>query len=91
MIGKTLALSRAGAIWPPSEMDWRAASMALATTWLPEVSRTISNEVSTGTPERVKAPKVRQKRATADFWIRSPKMGSLRASASMVSLPAGVR
>ena len=41
--------------------------MALAITWLPDVSRTISKQVIMGTPERVNEPKVRLKRAIEDF------------------------
>ncbi len=71
----------------PWLMDLLVASMACWMTLLPAVREVISRPCRMGTPEPIRVPRVRVKRATPDLRITLPRMGMRRAALSVTTRP----
>ena len=87
MDGKTPVSSRGPAMVLPSSMLLRVAMMASSMIAFPEVRAVISRPSRIGTPDWIRVPRVRQKRATEILRIRSPSTGSFRVNWSICRRP----
>src|SRR5438874_2380848 len=90
MGGKTLLSMSGSAIVCPLEMLCRAFMMACSTTLLPAVRAVMVSASRMGTPEETSVPRVRVKRATADFRMRGPKIGTRSRARSIATWPCSV-
>ena len=68
----------------------RAIMMACSTTRLPPVRAVMASASRIGTPDEMRVPRVRVKRATEDLRMRSPKTGTFSRSRSMIIRPLSV-
>src|SRR5262249_39852379 len=91
MGGKTLLSVRGSAIVRPLAMLARDDMIARSTTLLPAVRAVMTRASRIGTPEDTRVPRVRLKRATADFRISAPNTGTRRRKRSIQKWPSSVR
>src|SRR5438034_10090318 len=87
--GKTgVAFSGSDSV-PPAVTCWRACITAFSTTRLPAERAVMSRPSRMGTPEEIRVPSVRVKRATATLRISMPMTGTFSAKVSITGRDQG--
>ena len=71
----------------PASTDFLTPMIASSTTAFPAVLAVISRPSRIGTPDAVSVASVRQNRATAIFFMMSPRTGVFRMSPSITRRP----
>src|SRR5207244_12611688 len=89
MLGKTPDSLNGSTIVRPSSIAFRTFIKASSRTALPDVRAVIAKPSRMGTPDVIRVPKVRVKRATAILRSSMPRIGRLSKSLSKAYLPLG--
>ncbi len=90
MAGKTGVLLSGSARVPPAVTWVRASITDFSTTRLPEARAVMRRPSRIGTPEAMRVPSVRVKRATAILRMSMPTTGTFNMKVSMTMLPLSV-